>query len=129
MYIDWRESLFVSADTVEFRVPFGQFRGGELKLTFDRATARAFFEEGLRLLDAGYARPADYTPSRRARLVRAIAQIAQKACRNGESGAREWPALAALPFKESWKMVGEDYADQVAVALFADDAANEGGDP
>ena len=59
--------------------------------------------------------------SARAAAVDILSRVAQHACRQGESGARVWPALAELPFLESWRCVGETYADQllavVAVAL------------
>lgn len=56
---------------------------------------------------------------RRAVLIDAIARIAQKACRNGESGQRAWPKLYDLAFRESWRCVGEIYADEVLTALSA----------
>lgn len=52
-------------------------------------------------------------------LVIAIARIAQKACRNGEAGSREWPALAELPMRESWRCIGEDYADSVMATMLS----------
>lgn len=52
-------------------------------------------------------------------LIAAISQIAQYACRNGESGQRTWPDLENLPHLRSWTCVGETYAKQVMATLFA----------
>lgn len=46
-----------------------------------------------------------------------IIRIAQRACRNGEDGSREWPPLDQLKAPHSWKNVGETYAPQVAAQL------------
>lgn len=35
-------------------------------------------------------------------LAKAITKIAQKACRNGESGDRKWPPLAQLEDRSAW---------------------------
>lgn len=51
-------------------------------------------------------------------LVVAIAKVARKACRNGEEDKREWPSLAELPFFESWRCVGETYAESIMVAMY-----------
>ena len=50
-------------------------------------------------------------------LSEALSKIALQACRNGESGARRWPALSALPAVKSWACVGEIYAPQVAYLI------------
>lgn len=47
----------------------------------------------------------------------AITRISQKACRNGEAGSREWPELRQLPLLESWRCIGEDYADAVMAEM------------
>jgi hypothetical protein len=51
------------------------------------------------------------------RMVSVIARIAQRACRNGEAGTREWESLHELPLRESWRCVGEQYADQALAVL------------
>ena len=49
-----------------------------------------------------------------------ISRIAQHACRQGESGERDWPPLAQLPLLKSWRCVGtEFYADDALAALLA----------
>lgn len=47
----------------------------------------------------------------------AVTRIAQKACRNGESGDRVWPPLAELPLKESWEMLGRQYAPEILAEI------------
>lgn len=47
----------------------------------------------------------------------AFTKIAQHACRLGESGKREWPSLEDLPELDSWKMVGEKYAKELAIEI------------
>lgn len=46
-------------------------------------------------------------------LENAITRIAQHACRQGEAGSRAWPPLEELPLRESWAMVGKQYASTV----------------
>jgi hypothetical protein len=71
-----------------------------------------------------YEYPLTAEPERRVDPVRealahAIARIAQKACRNGEAGSRQWPELQELPLLNSWLCVGEDYADAVMAEMMS----------
>lgn len=54
-------------------------------------------------------------------LVDAISRIAQHACRQGECGGRAWPHLYELPFRDSWRCVGDTYAPELMAALRAAD--------
>lgn len=65
-------------------------------------------------------------------IIDAVTRIAQKACRNGESGAREWPSLYELPYVPAWRCVGETYLAELRAALYAthivDTVLANGGD-
>jgi hypothetical protein len=52
-------------------------------------------------------------------LANIITRVAQHACRQGESGNRCWPPLQRLPLLESWRCVGEEYADDALAELMA----------
>jgi hypothetical protein len=47
-------------------------------------------------------------------LTSSITRIAQHACRQGEISSRVWPTLYSLPEPECWRMVGKQYAHEIA---------------
>lgn len=51
------------------------------------------------------------------RMAEIISRVAQHACRQGEASTRQWPPLHQLPMRESWRDVGEQYAEEALAAL------------
>lgn len=75
----------------------------------EEANAKVARLEALALFSVG--------ATERQAIISIVARIAEQACRNGEAGDRVWIPLADITFKESWRVVGEKYVDQVAAVL------------